>query len=102
MLQLSNSSNFSLPGPSLRPSVNRIFPLFSSSLFLSCTWYRVGTPPFQHISLDPLGVIRVLMTGSHSGKLSPLNICDLNTSDVAVESMVGVKAEHVYLALQRL
>ena len=33
---------------------------------------RVGAPPFQHISLDPLGAIRVLMTGSHSGKLSPL------------------------------
>ena len=36
--------------------------------------YRVGTPPFQHISLDPLGAICVLMTESHSRKLSPLII----------------------------
>ena len=42
------------------------------------------------------------MTGSHSGKLSPLIICDLNNGAVAVESMMGVRAEHVYLALQRL
>ena len=42
------------------------------------------------------------MTGSHSGKLSPLIICDLNNGAVAVQSMMGVRAEHVYLALQRL
>ena len=63
---------------------------------------RVASPPFQHISVDPLGAIRVLMTGSHSGKLAPLNLCNLNTGAIAVESMVGVRAEHIYLALQRL
>ena len=27
---------------------------------------RVGAPNFEYISLDPLGAVRVLMTGSHS------------------------------------
>ena len=63
---------------------------------------RVGAPPFQYISRNPLGAVRVQMTGSHSGKMSPLIICDLNNGAVSVEHMMGVRAEHVYLALQRL
>ena len=42
------------------------------------------------------------MTGSHSEKVTPLIICDLNTAAVSVEHMMGVRAEHVFLALQRL
>ena len=44
----------------------------------------------------------MVMYGSHTGKIVPLIICDLNTVAIAVESMLGVKAEHVYLGLQRL
>ena len=77
----------------------RVFiPTLGRSLF-RC---RVGASPFQFISLDPLGAVRVLMTGSHSGKMSPLIICDLNNGAVSVEPIMGVRAEHVYFALQRL
>ena len=40
---------------------------------------RVGSPPFEYVSIDPLGSVRVQMTGSHSGKITPLIVCDLNT-----------------------
>ena len=63
---------------------------------------RAGAPPFEYISLDPLGSVRVQMTGSHSGKVTPLIICDLNTGAVSVQHMMGIRAEHVFLALQRL
>ena len=63
---------------------------------------RVGAPPFQYVSLDPPGAVRVQMTGSHSGKISPLIICDLNNGAVSVEHMTGDRAEHVFLTLQRL
>ena len=42
------------------------------------------------------------MTGSHSGKMTPLIICDLNTGAVCVQHMLGVRAEHIFLALQCL
>ena len=63
---------------------------------------RVGSPPFEYISLDPLGSVRVQMTGSHSGKMTPLIICDLNTGAVCVQHMLGVRAEHIFMALQCL
>ena len=63
---------------------------------------KVGTQPFQHISVDPLGSVRVVFQGSLTGKLTPLIICDLNSGAVAMESMQGCKAENVFLALQRL
>ena len=37
-----------------------------------------------------------------SGKLIPLIVYNLNTGAVAMESMVGCKAENVFMALQRL
>ena len=42
------------------------------------------------------------MTGSHSGKVTPLIICDLNNGAVSVEHMMGVRAEHIFLALHLL
>ena len=63
---------------------------------------RVGSPPFEYVSIDPLGSVRVQMTGSHSGKITPLIVCDLNTGAVAIQHMLGVRAEHVYTALQCL
>ena len=63
---------------------------------------RVGSPPFEYVSIDPLGSVRVQMTGSHSGKITPLIVCDLNTGAVTIQHMLGVRAEHVYTALQCL
>ena len=54
------------------------------------------------MSLDPLGTIRVILYGSHSGKLVPLIVCDLSTGAIAIENMQGNKAENVFLGLQRL
>ena len=42
------------------------------------------------------------MTGSHTGKMTPLIICDLNTGAVCVQHMLGVRAEHIFMALQCL
>ena len=63
---------------------------------------KIGSSPFQHCSIDPLGPIGVAFPGSGTDKLTPLIMCDLNTGIVAMESMVGCKAENVFLALQRL
>ena len=63
---------------------------------------RVGSPPFEYVSLDPLGSVRVQMTGSHTGKITPLIVCDLNTGAVCVQHMLGVKAQHIFMALQCL
>ena len=52
--------------------------------------------------MDPLGSVRVQMTGSHTGKMMPLIICDLNTGAVCVQHMLGVRAEHIFMALQCL
>ena len=49
-----------------------------------------------------MGSIRVVFQGSNTGKLTPLIVCDLNTGAVAMESMVGCKAENVFMALKRL
>ena len=56
---------------------------------------RVGSPPFEYVSLDPLGSVRVQMTGSHTGKITPLIVCDLNTGAVCVQHMLGVKAQRL-------
>ena len=42
------------------------------------------------------------MYGSHTEKLVPLIVCDLNTGAIAVESIQGAKAENVFIGLQRL
>merc|ERR1711895_340457 len=55
---------------------------------------KVRTSPFQHC--------RVVFPGSATGKLTPLIVFDLNTGAVAMETMVGCKAENVFMALQRL
>ena len=54
------------------------------------------------MSIDPLGSVRVIVYGSHTTKLTPLIICDLNTRAVEVENMQGLKAESIYLGLMRL
>ena len=57
---------------------------------------RVGSPPFVYVGIDPLGSVRVQMTGSHTGKITPLIVCDLNTVAVTIQHMLGVKSEHIY------
>ena len=54
------------------------------------------------MSIDPLGSIRVQMTGSTTGKITPLIVCCLDTGAVNIQHMLGVKSEHVYTALQCL
>ena len=48
---------------------------------------RIRSQPFQHVSLDPLVSVRVILYGNHTGKIVPLIVCDLNTGALAVESM---------------
>ena len=63
----------------------------------SLTRCKIGSSPFQHCSIDPLGPIRVAFPGSGTGKITPLTVCDLNTGGVAIESTVGCKAENISL-----
>ena len=66
--------------------------------------YRVNINPrpFLHVSLDPLGGIRVTGSGVHYQRIYPLIMCCINSGAVHIESMSGLEARDVYLAILRV
>jgi hypothetical protein len=66
--------------------------------------YRVNIDPrpFLHVSLDPLGAVRVTGSGMHSQRIYPLILCCINSGAVHMESMSGLEAGDVYLAILRV
>ena len=66
--------------------------------------YRVKIDPksFTHLSVDPLGVIKVKGAGTQTQRLYPIIMACLNSGGVHTEIMGGLEARDVYLALLRL
>ena len=57
--------------------------------------------PFSHLSLDPIGSIRVRGKSSQSDRIYPLVMVCLASGATHVEIMLGLEAKDVYLALMR-
>ena len=68
---------------------------------LGNTIYRVDIDlkPFKHVSIDPLGMIRVKGSGNQTQRVYPLIMCCLSSGGVHAELM---EAKDIYLALLRL
>ena len=62
----------------------------------------VCNQPFSHVSVDPIGGIRVKGQGTQTQKLYPLVAVCLNTGGAHVEIMGGLEAKDVYLSILRL
>ena len=63
---------------------------------------NVLSRPFSHVSIDPIGGIRVRGSGLQTQKLYPLVAVCLNTGGVHVELMAGLEAKDLYLSVLRL
>ena len=62
----------------------------------------ISIKPFQYVSLDPLGHIRVMTHGSSTQKMYPLIMVDIDNGATHFELMTSLEAKEVYLALNRL
>ena len=58
--------------------------------------------PFTHISVDPLGSIRVQGKGTQTAKIYPLVAVCLTSGASHIEILHGLEARDIYLALLRL
>ena len=63
---------------------------------------KIDPKPFTHLSVDPLGVIRVKGVGTQTQRLYPIIMACPNSGGVHTEIMSGLEARDVYLALLRL
>ena len=63
---------------------------------------KTCTQPFGHLSLDPIGAIRVRGSGTQTQKLYPLVLVCLESGGTHVELMTGLEARDVYLSILRL
>ena len=53
--------------------------------------------PWQNISIDPLGHIRVIINGVNSTKVYPLIVSDINTGVICFEILNRLEAKDVHL-----
>ena len=58
--------------------------------------------PFAHMSLDPIGSIRVKGKASQSARIYPLVVVCISSGATHVENMLGLEAKDVYLAIMRI
>ena len=63
---------------------------------------RACKRPFEHVSADPLGAIRVREKMAQTHKIYPLIIACLQTGGTHVELMSGMEARDIYLSMLRL
>ena len=55
--------------------------------------------PWTHVSIDPLGLVRVKKGAGGNTKINPLIICDVNGGITTFEIINSLEAKEVYLAL---
>ena len=60
------------------------------------------TLPWQNVSIDPLGYMRITVYGSNTIKVYPLIIADINTGAICFELLEKLEAREVFLALSRV
>ena len=58
--------------------------------------------PWQNVSIDPLGHVRVIINGANSTKVYPLIVADINTGAICFEILNQLEAKDVFLALSRI
>ena len=58
--------------------------------------------PWTHVSIDPLGLVRVKKGAGGNTKIYPLIICDVNGGITTFEIINSLEAKEVYLALLRV
>ena len=71
---------------------------------LGQTLFRVSrlVNPFTHVSIDPVGGIRIQGKGTQTAKIYPLVAVCLASGAAHVELIQGLEAKDVYLALLRI
>ena len=85
-------------GICLKFKKERCRPPLGKSLFR----VKTCTRPFGHLSLDPIGPIRVRSSGTQTQKLYPLVMVCLESGGTQVELMTGMEARNVFLSILRL
>ena len=58
--------------------------------------------PWTHVSIDPLGLVRVKKGAGGNTKIYPLIICDVNGGITTFEIINSLEAKEVYLALLKV
>ena len=58
--------------------------------------------PWTHVSIDPLGLVRVKKRAGGNTKIYPLIVCDVNGGITTFEIINSLEAKEVYLALLRV
>jgi hypothetical protein len=63
---------------------------------------RATLAPWQNVSIDPLGHVRVSTSGVNTTKVYPLIISDINSGGICFEILNMLEAKDVFLALSRV